>query len=83
MKVLPEARSFGEKKVPIYNYLADFGRCRSGFDKAVSFCCDYVFESNYLKTFRTKMLKSLEMEVEEKFIQNCVITEYLEITVLM
>ncbi|MED3797878.1 ferredoxin [Lysinibacillus capsici] len=66
---------FGEKKVPIYNYLADFGRCRSGFDKAVSFCCDYVFESNYLKTFRTKMLKSLEMEVEEKILSKIVLLQ--------
>ncbi|MCM3006322.1 ferredoxin [Priestia koreensis] len=59
---------FGEKKVPVYNYLADFGRCYSGFNKAVSFCCDYVFESDYINSFRFNMLSSLEKEVKEKIL---------------
>ncbi|ENQ3078682.1 hypothetical protein ACEOWG_001879 [Bacillus cereus] len=59
---------FGEKEVPIFCYHANFGRCQSGFDKAVSFCCDCVFESDYIKIFRSNMLKSLEMEVKEKIL---------------
>lgn len=57
---------FGEKKVPVYGYIASFTSCITGFYKAVSFCCDYVFKSEYLKMFKSNMLKSLEKEVNEK-----------------
>jgi ferredoxin/conjugal transfer/entry exclusion protein len=59
---------FGEKEVPIYNYLASFGSCQSGFNKAVNFCCDYVFNSDYIHTMRGSILSSLEQEINSKLL---------------
>ncbi|MBY0205049.1 Ferredoxin [Paenibacillus polysaccharolyticus] len=59
---------FGEKEVPVFCYHYFSGEFLSGFYRAIEACCDYVFESGYMRTLVFKVYESLQQEVKQKII---------------
>lgn len=62
--------TFGEKQVQTYCYFAKLSKCQNGFDEAIKFCCNYVYESSYMKDLIIGMMRSLEKQVYEKILNN-------------